>query len=40
MKSHFAKIVTEADSYDAINSDRIYSKGKSSLESLRILLEP
>ena len=36
---YFAKIVAVADSYDAINSDRVYSKGKSSLESLRILLE-
>ncbi|MFG0418122.1 HD-GYP domain-containing protein [Pseudomonas sp. zjy_8] len=36
---YFAKIVAVADSYDAINSDRVYSKGKSNLESLRILLE-
>ncbi|BBP83750.1 MULTISPECIES: HD-GYP domain-containing protein [unclassified Pseudomonas] len=36
---YFAKIVAVADSYDAINSDRVYSKGKSSLETLRILLE-
>ncbi|MCZ4323632.1 HD-GYP domain-containing protein [Pseudomonas anguilliseptica] len=36
---YFAKIIAVADSYDAINSDRVYSKGKSSLESLRILLE-
>lgn len=36
---YFAKIIAVADSYDAINSDRIYSKGKSSLASLCILLE-
>ncbi|MEH6492723.1 HD-GYP domain-containing protein [Halopseudomonas sp.] len=36
---YFAKIIAVVDAYDAINSDRIYSKGKSSLESLRILLE-
>ena len=36
---YFAKIIAVADSYDAINSDRVYSKGKSSLESLRLLLE-
>lgn len=36
---YFAKIIAVADSYDAINSDRIYSKGKSSLESLRILFD-
>ena len=29
----------DAATVDAINSDRVYSKGKSSLESLRILLE-
>ncbi|PTQ70542.1 HD-GYP domain-containing protein [Pseudomonas sp. GV071] len=34
-----AKIVAVVDAYDAINSDRIYSKGKSSLESLRILFD-
>lgn len=36
---YFAKIIAVVDSYDAINSDRVYSKGRSSLESLRILLE-
>ncbi|SDR86744.1 HDIG domain-containing protein [Halopseudomonas sabulinigri] len=36
---YFAKIIAVVDAYDAINSDRVYSKGKSSLESLRILLE-
>ena len=36
---YFAKLVAVVDSYDAINSDRIYSKGRSSLESLRILLD-
>ncbi len=36
---YFAKVIAVADSYDAINSDRVYSKGKSSLESLRILLD-
>lgn len=36
---YFAKIVAVVDSYDAINSDRVYSKGKSSLEALRILFE-
>lgn len=36
---YFAKIIAVADSYDAINSDRIYSKGKSSLESLRVLFD-
>ena len=36
---HFAKIVAVVDAYDAINSDRPYSKGKSSLEALRILFE-
>ncbi|WP_339905977.1 HD-GYP domain-containing protein [Pseudomonas guineae] len=36
---YFAKIIAVADSYDAINSDRVYSKGKSSLASLCILLE-
>lgn len=35
----FAKIVAVVDAYDAINSDRAYSKGKSSLEALRILFE-
>ena len=35
----FAKIVAVVDAYDAINSDRPYSKGKSSLEALRILFE-
>lgn len=36
---YFAKIIAVVDSYDAINSDRVYSKGKSSLEALRILLD-
>lgn len=36
---YFAKIVAVVDAYDAINSDRVYSKGKSSLEALRILFE-
>lgn len=36
---YFAKIVAVVDSYDAINSDRVYNKGKSSLESLRILFD-
>jgi putative nucleotidyltransferase with HDIG domain len=36
---YFAKIVAVVDAYDAINSDRVYSKGRSSLESLRILFE-
>ncbi|WP_068827946.1 HD-GYP domain-containing protein [Pseudomonas sp. BMS12] len=36
---YFAKIVAVVDSYDAINSDRVYSKGKSTLESLRILFD-
>ncbi|WP_313515907.1 HD-GYP domain-containing protein [Pseudomonas sp.] len=36
---YFAKIIAVADTYDAINSDRVYSKGKSSLESLRILFD-
>ncbi|GGD01765.1 HD-GYP domain-containing protein [Halopseudomonas salina] len=34
---YFAKIIAVVDAYDAINSDRIYSKGRSNLESLRIL---
>ncbi|PKM04723.1 MAG: diguanylate cyclase [Gammaproteobacteria bacterium HGW-Gammaproteobacteria-6] len=36
---YFAKIIAVVDAYDAINSDRIYSKGRSSLESLRILFD-
>ncbi|WOD09500.1 HD-GYP domain-containing protein [Pseudomonas sp. NyZ704] len=36
---YFAKIIAVVDAYDAINSDRVYSKGKSSLESLRILFD-
>lgn len=36
---YFAKIISVVDAYDAINSDRVYSKGKSSLESLRILFD-
>lgn len=34
---YFAKIIAVVDAYDAINSDRVYSKGKSNLEALRIL---
>lgn len=34
---YFAKIIAVIDAYDAINSDRVYSKGRSNLESLRIL---
>ncbi len=34
-----AKIIAVVDAYDAINSDRVYSKGKTSLESLRILFD-
>lgn len=36
---YFAKLVAVVDAYDAINSDRVYSKGKSSLESLRVLFD-
>lgn len=36
---YFAKIIAVADCYDAINSDRVYSKGKSSLESLRVIFD-
>ncbi|APQ10607.1 diguanylate cyclase [Pseudomonas oryzihabitans] len=34
-----AKIIAVVDAYDAITSDRPYSKGRSSLEALRILFE-
>lgn len=34
-----AKIIAVVDAYDAINSDRVYSRGKSSLEALRILFD-
>jgi putative nucleotidyltransferase with HDIG domain len=36
---YFAKIIAVVDAYDAINSDRVYSKGRSTMESLRILFE-
>ena len=35
----YARIVAVTDAYDAISSDRIYSKGRSTLESLRILFK-
>ncbi|MDD5578266.1 MAG: HD-GYP domain-containing protein [Methylobacter sp.] len=35
--SHFAKIVTIADMYDAITSDRVYQKGRTHLEATNIL---
>lgn len=34
-----AKIIAIVDAYDAITSDRVYCKGRTSLEALRILLE-
>lgn len=34
-----AKIIAVVDAYDAITSDRAYSKGRSSLDALRILFE-
>ncbi|MCP5161225.1 MAG: HD-GYP domain-containing protein [Hahellaceae bacterium] len=37
--AYFAKIVSVADAYDAINSERIYKPGKSGLETLRILYD-
>ncbi len=36
---YFAKLVSVVDAYDAITSDRVYSKGRSTLEALRILYE-
>lgn len=36
---YFAKIVSAADAFDAITSDRVYRKGRSSLEALRILYD-
>jgi len=36
---YFAKIVGICDAYDAITSDRVYSKGQSSLEALKILYQ-
>jgi HD-GYP domain-containing protein (c-di-GMP phosphodiesterase class II) len=35
--SHFAKIVTTVDMYDAITSDRVYQKGRTHLEATNIL---
>lgn len=35
----FAKIVAVVDAFDAITSDRVYSKARSTLEGLRILYE-
>ena len=35
--SYFTRIVAIVDAYDAITSDRVYSKGKSSYEALKIL---
>lgn len=35
----YARIVAVTDAYDAISSDRVYSKGRSTLESLRILFK-
>lgn len=35
----FAKIIAVVDAYDAINSDRVYSKGRSTMEALRILFD-
>lgn len=37
--SEFTRIVTLCDIYDAITSDRIYQKGRSSLEALKILYQ-
>lgn len=34
-----AKLVAIVDAYDAITSDRVYSKGRSSLEALRIIFD-
>lgn len=35
----FTRIVSIADTYDAISSDRIYSKGKTHLETIKILTQ-
>lgn len=35
----FARIVSVIDAYDAITSDRVYRKGRSTLEALRILYD-
>jgi HD-GYP domain-containing protein (c-di-GMP phosphodiesterase class II) len=35
--SHFSKIVTVVDMYDAITSDRVYQKGRTHLEATNIL---
>jgi len=35
----YTRIVAIADAYDAISSDRVYKKGKSHLESIKILTE-
>lgn len=37
--SFFAKIVSIVDAFDAMTSDRVYSKGRSVLEALRILYD-
>ncbi|MFT7130984.1 MAG: HD-GYP domain-containing protein (c-di-GMP phosphodiesterase class II) [Gammaproteobacteria bacterium] len=37
--SEFTRIVTLCDIYDAITSDRIYQKGRSSIEALKILYQ-
>jgi len=37
--TEFTRIVTLCDVYDAITSDRIYQKGRSSLEALKILYQ-
>lgn len=34
-----AKLVAIVDTYDAITSDRVYSKGRSSLEALRVIFD-
>lgn len=36
---YFAKIVAVVDAFDAITSDRVYCKGRSTLEALRILYD-
>ncbi|MFT7184685.1 MAG: putative nucleotidyltransferase with HDIG domain [Pseudohongiellaceae bacterium] len=36
---YFAKIVSVVDAFDAITSDRVYSKGRSTLEGMRILYD-
>ena len=36
---YFAKIVSVADAFDAITSDRVYSDGRSTLEAMRILYD-